>query len=333
MKHLLLGLLACVGFSACASIDVMSVDTLMPSDVSFAPGVRRVAVLNNMFPAEAPADGKLPLNTPVPLDGKVLAEELAGQLANAGYFETVMISDSLFRPAKPEGQVLFSPREVEQLTSDLQVDLLLTVDDASLVSGATEMYTPYSEEERVAVFTGALSLETRVYLPGRDRPFQRFIDRDTLYWELDGLTRQQIEEDATRHLAGRPVGHLVPLWQTVNRYFYRGGSVNMRDAAVCLQEGDWDLAADSWKLDFDLRKGKAKMRAAFNLALYSEMKGDLPAALRYLDEARNALRDKKEGTDYRTSEDGRLIEAYADELRRAALARQKLDLQMKRFNE
>lgn len=103
MKHLLLGLLACVGFSACASIDVMSVDTLMPSDVSFAPGVRRVAVLNNMFPAEAPADGKLPLNTPVPLDGKVLAEELAGQLANAGYFETVMISDSLFRPAKPEG--------------------------------------------------------------------------------------------------------------------------------------------------------------------------------------------------------------------------------------
>ena len=57
------------------------------------------------------------------------------------------------------------------------------------------------------------------------------------------------------------------------------------------------------------------------------------AYLRYLDEARNALRDKKEGTDYRTSEDGRLIEAYADELRRAALARQKLDLQMKRFNE
>ena len=47
MKHLLLGLLACVGFSACASIDVMSVDTLMPSDVSFAPGVRRVAVLNS----------------------------------------------------------------------------------------------------------------------------------------------------------------------------------------------------------------------------------------------------------------------------------------------
>ena len=42
---------------------------------------------------------------------------------------------------------------------------------------------------------------------------------------------------------------------------------------------------------------------------------------------------EKEGTDYRTSEDGRLIEAYADELRRAALARQKLDLQMKRFNE
>ena len=47
MKHCLLILLAaCLCLTSCSTLDMLAVDTLMPADVSFAPDVKRMAVLD-----------------------------------------------------------------------------------------------------------------------------------------------------------------------------------------------------------------------------------------------------------------------------------------------
>lgn len=51
-----------------------------------------------------------------------------------------------------------------------------------------------------------------------------------------------------------PVKHLLPYWKTVNRYFFSGGSVNMRDAAIYAREHNWDKAINLWKQQYDNKK-------------------------------------------------------------------------------
>ena len=226
--------------------------------------------------------------------------------------------------------VLLSPEEVRSLARDLGVDMLFVVNAAAVSTTREMVYSVYDDEERVPAVRGAMMLDAHIYLPGRDRPFQHFTDRDTLYWEADGLTERQLVDDASRRMAMLPVRHVVPLWDTVERYYYRGGTVNMRDGAVAMAEGDWDLAARCWQREYDSRKGRQKMRAAFNLALYHEMKGDIAGALKQLKDVQDVFAGKYVSSGKDVPTEWHLLKVYEAELQQKDMIRQKLDLQMAR---
>jgi hypothetical protein len=97
----------------------------------------------------------------------------------------------------------------------------------------------------------------------------------------------------------------------------------MRDAGVYVREQNWEEASVLWKEVYDKKKGKTKMRAAYNLAVYSEMINDFEAAKEYLDAA-SALSD--EG-----SWEQLLILAYQFNLEKEHQKNQRLNIQMKRF--
>lgn len=329
MKHCLFILLAaCLGLTSCSTLDMLAVDTLMPADVSFAPDVKRMAVLDNTLPA--PSDHTLTVGNIIAADSRVLCDALASHIADADYFDTVIICDSLLRSDVADASVLLSPEEVQSLARDLGVDMLFVVNAAAVSTTREMVYSVYDDEERVPAVRGAMMLDAHIYLPGRDRPFQHFTDRDTLYWEADGLTKQQLVDDASRRMAMLPVRHVVPLWDTVERYYYRGGTVNMRDGAVAMAEGDWDLAARCWQREYDSRKGRQKMRAAFNLALYHEMKGDIAGALKQLKDVQDAFAGKYASSGKDVPTEWHLLKVYEAELQQKDMIRQKLDLQMAR---
>jgi thioredoxin-related protein len=52
----------------------------------------------------------------------------------------------------------------------------------------------------------------------------------------------------------------------------------MRDAGVYLRENNWDEAYSQWKIAYEKRKGQQKMKAAFNIALYYEIKDNVELA-------------------------------------------------------
>lgn len=330
MKHLLLLIIMCMALGSCTTIDYLSVDTLQPADVSFAPEIKRVAILNNIPPTPEESRKASSFNTTLTADGKSVCEQLAGYIADADYFELVIISDSLRRAdAALSRPTILSPQEVLDWTRDLNVDMLFVVDNATVQTKPASVYTIDSEDERVPAVLGALALETHIYLPGRDKPFQHFCDRDTIYWEADGLTKRQIRDDASKYLAQLPVSHITPLWDTVKRYYFRGGSINMRDAAVALRENDWELARQSWETEYRTKKGKGKARAAFNLALYHEMNGNSREAMTTLEKNLEDLEKSKETA----STEWVLTKTYLEELRHKDMTRQKLDLQMRRFKQ
>lgn len=336
MKQLMVLLLACCCFYSCSTFEYMSVDTLTPSDISFSPDVKAVAIVNNTLPHEANSDRKLSLQATLPVDARAVSEKLAEEIANANYFETVVICDSMIRSKDVERPKILPPYAVSDLAKDLGVDMLLVVDEATVKTGSTMMYVDWSED-RVPVLSGAMLLETHIYLPGREKPFQHFIDKDTIYWDMEGLSNRQVAEDAVKYITKQTLNHVVPQWRPEDRFYFRGGNINMRDAAVALQEGDWDLAYENWKKEYDSQKGKRRMRAAFNIAFYYEIKGDIKLATQYIQEAKRIADEKSEKTPdgkiAYMSEECRLVNFYKDELEKKDMTLQKLDLQMKRFDK
>ena len=82
--------------TSCGSLQTISFEQLQAADVSFPNAVRNVAVVNNM-PAYKVGDSHDVISMELKGDGKTAAEALAEEIANANYFEQVIICDSALR--------------------------------------------------------------------------------------------------------------------------------------------------------------------------------------------------------------------------------------------
>ena len=143
-------------FSGCQSIEQLSIDYMLPAEVSFPSALRRVAVVNNMPPIP---DNKLILEendekkkdeTEIARktkyfngDGKIATESLAEALANENYFDEVIICDSALRAHDmiPRESTL-SKEEVEKLTQSLGADLLIALENVQMRSIRKIEYLP-----------------------------------------------------------------------------------------------------------------------------------------------------------------------------------------------
>jgi len=174
------------------------------------------------------------------------------------------------------------------------------------------------------VVDGIVTPVVKAYIAGRDIPLFSFSKSDTIYWELSPeLTYEQMIKEASEYAAQLPVKYLLPHWKEVSRYYFDGGNAEMRDAGVYVREQDWEAASVLWQKLHDTRKGKTKMRAAYNLALYYELLEDFERAKEYLDIASSLA---QEGT-----WENQLIEYYRLQLEEQGQENRMLKIQMKRF--
>lgn len=319
-------LVAGAALAACSTVQTVTFDQLQAADYSFPESVRSVGVVDNAPVVEAAAR-RGAVSPELEGDGRAAAEALAVRIADADYFDRVIVCDSALRAADDtlRANVLLSPGEVDRLAADLGVDLLLSLDRVHVRTRAATCFFP-----DLALFADGLEATVtpvvRVYLPGRGKPLLVITPCDTLTWLLDPLLSDSlVVADASRAAAVRPARILLPHWEEVTRLYYDGGSVEMRDAGVCLRENDWDGAGALWQAAYDKRKGRQKMRAAFNLALYSEMKDDPARAREWLLRARELVEP--------SSRDGQFAALYDQELAVREERLSRLRTQMSRFED
>jgi hypothetical protein len=80
---------------------------------------------------------------------------------------------------------------------------------------------------------------------------------------------------------------LAPYWITVQRYFFTMGPLDFLTGAEYLREGKWMEAAEVYRPFTESPKKTIAAKAAFNMAITSEMGGNIPAALEWLKTAEN----------------------------------------------
>lgn len=338
-------ILSCLLLASCKVINVVSIDHMLPADICFPPEVKSVAIVNNTpqgeekpIPYKENERSRVTLGTIGVLDGnaKLAAEELANNVAEGNYFDRVLICDSALRAGDHfSRETKLSQEEVKELTGSLGADMLLSLERVKIYFKRNMVYPvdyPIAQE----ALDATLSTLVRVYLPNRSEPLLGLNDQDSIFWVGSWNISDEIVDEASSFAAKLPVKHILPTWKTVNRYYYASGSVEMRDAAVCVREQSWDEAYELWQRAYQQKSEKMRMRAAFNIALYFELKDELENAKEWLERAKD-IEEKKlpkseDGKVLESTEDFALIALYWNDLSERITNMQKLNLQMSRFN-
>ncbi len=349
--------------TACQSIEQLSIDYMLPAEVSFPEDLKRVGIVNNVNPIP---DNKLLLEkgTPREKEGEISRDviysegkaatatnALAHAIADQNYFEEVIICDSALRANDHFArETTLTPEEVQQLTQTLNVDFIIALENLQLKATKLVRYIP-----DWTCFQGTIDMKVypsvKVYLPSRRSPLVIVNATDSIFWEELGVTQallhahlitdSEMIEEASDFAGTVPVKHLLPYWKTANRYLYTNGSVNMRDAAVYVRENSWAKAAALWEKEFNsVKSKKRKMYAASNIALYYEMNDSIEEAEKWALEAQSLARiiDK---VDEKIKRHATLTDLpnyfsatlYVTELKQRKDAMSKLKLQMKRFDD
>lgn len=311
---------------SCSSVQSFTFDELIPAETSFPERLTTVAVVNNMVSIPTPKSTLLTLGT-LEGDGKMAAEVLANSLADSRYFRQIIICDSALQEKEAtlfRGIRMLSAQEIETLIAELGVDMLFSLDRIAIHTEKKQIVYP-----QLAMPFEALEIQLvptlSVYIPGRDKPMQVITVHDSIYWDIDSsLSDKVVVKDVSERAASLLTSYLVPHWENTARIYFGGGSPEMRDAVVSLNENDWESARNLWEsLYADRKKGSLKLKAAFNVALACEMQGDIHQAVEWLDKAKVLA---KPG-----SEEERLIELYTSLLDKRKKELPKLELQMSRF--
>lgn len=353
--------IACFLLSGCQSMEQLSIDYLVPADVNFPQELRRVAVVNNMpqrpdstkivhTQKEAAEEFDEILYTASYYGNSTLATEaLAESLADQNYFDEVVICDSALRAndVLPQAKIL-SETHINHLTQSLDVDFIISLEDVRLDTERKVAYMP-----EWGVFYGTVDVKAyptiKIYLPSRTVPMVTVNGCDSIFWEKAGNTKNYVSShlipekeminQASQFAGTIPIKHLLPYWKTARRYYFTGGSVNMRDAAIYAREKNWSEAIALWKQQYNTRKNKQKMYAAYNLALGYEMQDDIATACEWAQKAQEAACivdgiDPNQPTRVNALDVPNYVMTtlYLNELREREEGRARLNAQMQRFN-
>jgi len=307
-------------FSACTTLQTISFERLQAADVSYPDQVRTVGVINYAPQDKQERDSILGLWNG---DGMVTVESLAREIAATDYFNQVVVCDSALRPVGMGNEEILPMSQADSLIQALGVDMLFAVEQVRIELKEGSLFHTELMVDVPAV-DGVITPLVRAYVSGRSAPLFSISKTDTICWVVSPeLTFGQIIQEASDFAATLPVSYLLPHWKEMNRYYFDGGNMEMRDAGVYIREQNWEGAAALWQKLHDGRKGKVKMRAAYNLALNYELQGDYERAKEYLD---TALSLASEG-----SWEHQLIEYYRLQLDEQARENRMLQIQMKRF--
>lgn len=140
----------------------------------------------------------------------------------------------------------------------------------------------------------------RIYFPANQQILDQNIFNDSRYWDYTSDTPKKAEQgliskDNAVSQAGNYAGNqfamrISPLWIWVNRIYYVKGNNDFAQAKRRVQANDWKGASDLWMKYTQNSDPKVAGNACYNMALASEIEGDLQGAI---DWAKKAYVDYK----------------------------------------
>jgi hypothetical protein len=304
---------------SCTSTNLMSLSVTEPAPVSIAPQARSAVVVNR-----SPDDNKTvdAIHRVLSLETRNLQAEgakasvtgLTDELIKDGRFSSVKSLDNLDLRSYGAGvfPIYLSWDTVEKICRDNHADILFSLelfDAASTVGlGVSPAVLANPLGATIAALDLPFSVNTRIKTGWRiyDPSTRNILDEYIIYKDLNFqgqgnnplstasslLGRQEAVRQAGINAGQEYALRITPYSLRVSRFYYVRGDRNFIIAKRMAQSGDWDDAAKLWQQETGSASRKAAGRACYNMAIISEINGDLNAALGWTKKAYEVYNDR-----------------------------------------
>jgi hypothetical protein len=306
MKNYAVIILAATLLVSCKTNELY-INVLQPAPVTMPSGIKKVGIINRSIPTD---ETKLVdvLDKALSLEGADLDrdgawESIAGLTEelkdNDRFTEVKLLNDIDFRASRigvlPP---LLAGRIVDSICAVTGTDALFALErfdtdtkvNYSTPSGKIE--TPLGN---IPVIGLQVSMETiiksgwRIYVPASSEILDEFSFAESLVFTAKGINllaaaaalkgRKEAIKEVSRNAGHTYAMRILPFRLRVTRDYFVKGTDNFKIAKRKAQTGKWDEAGTFWEKETDNPKAKIAGRAWYNMAILSEINGNLDNAL------------------------------------------------------
>ncbi len=296
-------------FCSCKSTELVHLSVLKPAPVTIPPYIKAVGVVNRTLPSNKTkaidAIDKVFSLEGVNLDKEGAQASMAGLsdelMKNSRFTEIKMLNTTDLTTSTP-GTFPFSLSwdEVEKICKENNTDALFSLElfdtdsKISYSASQTSIKTPLGNvpalEHRANMLT-IVKTGWRIYDPVAKNILDEYAIANDLTYSGKGINpvvaaaalidRKNAVKEVGNKTGQSYAYRIIPYWIRVSRDYYVKGSDNFRTARRKAQTGNWDGAAELWNQETRNPSGKVAGRACYNMAIISEINGDLTKAIEW----------------------------------------------------
>ena len=294
--------------ASCSATNQLTLSTVEPAPVNISNDVRSIGIINRSQPNEA--------NSPLDDIDKVLSAEgrhldkhgaeaairsLKDELERSQRFDKIVILDSIPQVRKGLGVLpaSLSWKLVEDICRKYEVDVLFSLGfydtDTKATYKATFMELPNNLGIKAKVPAHEVTLQTqiqngwRVYDPATKEVLDEYAFNNTVVSRGSGvnpikavkavINRKEAVVETSSNIGQRYGMRITPYKRRVTRTYFVRGNTNFEVAKRRAQSGKWNSAAELWEQEVSNPNAKIAGRACYNMAIISEINGDLNEAM------------------------------------------------------
>lgn len=304
---------ACIIFCSCGSTNSLRLTVTQPAPVTVPADIKKIAIINRSEMNKQ--NGVIDVVDKVfSLEGKELDKEGAASgvtglkeaFLKYDRFTDVILQENSIRNNVGPG-IFPSPilwDDVTKLCNILNVDAIFVLelfDTDSKISYTSSPITKNTPLGKITVLEHTAHMATRIkmgwrlYDPAGKDILDEYPYETTLNFYGKGvnpaaaaaalISRKDAVKQAANQAGNDYALRIFPYSLRVARDYYVKGTDNFSIAKRKAQTGNWDGAAVYWKQETNNPDGKIAGRACYNMAIISEINGDLTGAIQWAQKA------------------------------------------------
>lgn len=179
------------------------------------------------------------------------------------------------------------------------------------------------DERKTEYFNGIMkvniTLGWRIYDSSSGKFIYQGYQTDSIRYEVQGKTKEEANKklpsiinavEKAGFVAGISVMKKVsPTFSTVERYYYRNANPDFKKAYQLVKFRRWEDAAKYWEPYLSGNNPKINAKAAYNMALVTELEGDVKKAYKLISDAYD-LHPSDDILKYKETIENRLVKIY-----------------------
>lgn len=296
--------------------NLVYIKTTNPAPVTITTDIKKIGIVNRSIPDEKNAV----LNT---VHQSVTAQTLniikegsaecmrglRDELQQDSRFEVIKLLDTvkLRTPVMGSFPSALSWEDINRICLQNQVDIVYCLDVFDTQLKVTPVTVPVGQlptkpidvigtvAQQQANITTTIKTGWRIYDPNKKLILDEYPDTDvlTVTASLMNITntaeamlgrKEAIKQSANKQ-GHRYAIRILPYRFTVTRDYYVKGNPNFKMAMRKARTGNWDGAGAIWQSETNNPKQKLAGRACYNMAIISEINGDLDGAIQWAQKA------------------------------------------------